>query len=91
MGAILTSYWIIVCFFHFLIEFMLHIDEKTYKKIQDLVINLNFDILVHNIDVCYVLKWNSFLKVITYWKKTFHYYELDGNLWSLPIFHFYKL
>ncbi len=35
---------------------MLRIDEETYIKIQDLVINLNFDILVHNIDVCYVLK-----------------------------------
>jgi hypothetical protein len=91
MGAILTSYWIIVFFFHLLIKFMLHTDEETYIKIQDLVINNNFDILVHNIDVCYVLKWNSFLKVITYWKKTFHHYELDGNLWSLPIFCFYKL
>jgi len=70
---------------------MLRIDEETYIKIQDLVINPNFNILVHNIDVYYILKWNSFLKVITYWKKTFHYYELDGNLWSLPISHFYKL
>jgi len=35
---------------------MLHIDEETYIKIQDLVININFDIFVHNIDVCYVLK-----------------------------------
>ncbi len=35
---------------------MLRIDEKTYIKIQDLVINPNFDILVHNIDVCYILK-----------------------------------
>jgi hypothetical protein len=48
---------------------MLHIDEETYIKIQDLVININFDILVHNIDVCYVLKLNSFLKGINILKK----------------------
>jgi hypothetical protein len=35
---------------------VLHIDEETFLKIQDLVKNLEFDIHVHKIDWCYVLK-----------------------------------
>ncbi len=76
MGAILISYYIIMFVFHFQIDFVLHIDEETFIKIQDLVIKIEFDIHVHKIDGCYVLKVNSFHHkkiyfVITYCKKTF--------------------
>ncbi len=56
MGAILMSYYIIVFVSHCQLDFVLHIDEETFLKIQDLVKNLEFDIHVHKIDWCYVLK-----------------------------------
>jgi len=46
--------------FHFQIDFVFHIDEKISIKIQDLVLNVEFDICVHKIDVCYLLKVNIF-------------------------------
>ncbi len=66
MGAILMSSYIIVFVFHCQIDFVLHIDEETFLKIQDLVINLEFDIHAHKIDGCYVLKVSFF-----YHKKVF--------------------
>jgi hypothetical protein len=76
MGAILISYYITMFVFHLKIDFVLHIDEETFIKIQHLVIKLEFDIHVHKIDGCYVLKVNYFHHkyiyiVITYCKKTF--------------------
>jgi hypothetical protein len=60
MGAILMSYYIIVFVSHCQIDFVLHIDEETFLKIQDLVIYLEFDIHVHKINGCYVLKVSFF-------------------------------
>ncbi len=59
-STILTSYWIIMFVFHFQIDFVFHIDAKISIKIQDLVLNVEFDICVHKIDVCYLLKVNIF-------------------------------
>jgi hypothetical protein len=56
MGAILMSYYIIVFVSHCQFDFVLHINEETFLKIQDLVTYLEFDIHVHKIDGCYVLK-----------------------------------
>jgi hypothetical protein len=56
MGAILMFYCIIVFVSHCQLDFVLHINEETFLKIQDLVTNLEFDIHVHKIDGCYVLK-----------------------------------
>ncbi len=56
MDAILMSYYIIVFVSHCQIDFVLHIDEETFLKIQDLVTYLEFDIHVQKINGCYVLK-----------------------------------
>jgi hypothetical protein len=65
---------------HFQIDLVLHIGEESCVKIQDLVINFEFDIHIHSIDGCYNLKVNSFHHekvsfVITYCKINFHYCE----------------
>ncbi len=80
MGAILVFYWIIVFVSHFQIDLMLHIGEENCVKIQDLVINFEFDIHIHRIDGCYNLKVNYFHHekvsfVITHCKKNLHYCE----------------
>ncbi len=45
---------------HFQIYFVLHNGEESCVKIQDLVINFEFDIHIHRIDGCYNLKVNFF-------------------------------
>ncbi len=60
--------------FHYQIDLMLHIGEESCVKIQDLVINFEFDIHIHRIDGCCNLKVNSFhdekvFFVITHCKK----------------------
>jgi len=80
MDAILTFYWIILFVSHFQINLLLHIGEESCGKIQDLVINFEFDICIHRIDGCYNLKVNSFHHekvslVITHCKKNLHYCE----------------
>ncbi len=65
---------------HFEIDLRLHNGEKSCVKIQDLVINLEFDIHIHRIDGCYNLEVNSFHHekvsfVITHCKKILHYCE----------------
>ncbi len=52
MDAILAFYWIIVFVSHFQINFVLHIGEESCVKIQDLVIDFEFDIHIHRIDGC---------------------------------------
>ncbi len=64
---------------------MLHIGEESFVKIQDLVVNVKFDIHVHMIDGCFVLKVIFFHHkkisfVITYCKKNLRYCEHDENL-----------
>jgi hypothetical protein len=46
--------------FHFQIDFVFHIDEEISIKNQDLVLNFEFDMCVHKIDVCYLLNVNTF-------------------------------
>jgi hypothetical protein len=46
--------------FHFQIDIVFHIDEKISIMIQDLVLNIEFDICVHKVDVCYLLNVNIF-------------------------------
>jgi hypothetical protein len=61
--------------FHLQINFVLHIGEESFVNIQNLVMNLEFDIHVHMIDGCCVLIINYFhhekIFVIRYCKKTF--------------------
>jgi len=40
--------------FHFQIDFVLHIDEENFIRIQDLVIKFEFDFYAHKIDGCYI-------------------------------------
>jgi len=65
---------------HLQIELVSHIVEESCGKIQDLVINFEFDIHIHRNDGCYNLKVNSFHHekvsfVITHCKKNLHYCE----------------
>jgi hypothetical protein len=95
MVQILISYYIIMFVFHFQIDFVLHIDEETFIKIQDLVMKLEFDFHVHIRLMDVMLKVNFFHHkkiyfVIPCCKKNLHYCEHDQNLWILPIIHFYK-
>ncbi len=64
--------------FHFQIDFVLHNGEESCVKIQDLVINFEFDVHIHKIDGCYDLKVNFFHHkkvtfVITHCKRILHY------------------
>ncbi len=70
---------------HFQIDLVLHIGEGSCVKIQDLVINFEFDIHMHRIDGCYNLKEISFhhekvFIVITHCEKNLHYCQYDESL-----------
>jgi hypothetical protein len=45
-----------IFFFHFQIDFMLHIDEKNMCKDSKFGNKFHIYIHVHNIDICYFLK-----------------------------------
>jgi hypothetical protein len=59
-GCNSSIYWIVVFVSHFQIDLLLHIGEESCGKIQNLVINFEFDIRIHRIDGCYNLKVNFF-------------------------------